>query len=573
MRGVIQNTPDLQRILALPRRTLDIREATYHARELTRMLALDPRESLRPWQGQILHEAIMVGGVYAGAPVGLGKTLLGRLAGVVLDGKRVALIIPGGLRPDTQAMHRQYYGKWVPVPGGITIVSVDELARLENEDYLERMQFDTLIIDEADALKNPRSAAVKRIGRYVGKYLPNVCAWTGTPGRKSITDFAHILVWCLKDKAPVPLKRSEVEFWGLAIDEVSGYRAKARPHPGALERLGGGTEIDGVREAFQRRLHETPGVVIVDGDSCDQPLNVRQIVAPPSTKLEQHFKVFRTEHVTPDGWALSDSLSVYRHAGELGTEMYLRWNPRPPLWWSGPRKNFCSFVRAEVDADRGDTELAVIRANPHEEVVEAWLDVRDKFTPNSEPVWIGDGVLRMCAEWFAAAPRTADVGGSVVWCWTVAFGEALEVMTGFRYYGAGGYDRFGAHLSELPCYGRADREAPPIILSGQANLRGRNLQAWTRNLIVTPPRSAKYLEQMFGRTHRQGQTRPVTVDVLMTSGDTFDGFESSLAEARFGKAVFGITQKLLRAGIVYADVPQDSPFRWARRKRRSTGDE
>jgi hypothetical protein len=562
MRACIQDTPDLRRVCALPRRTLSVEEATARAATLTRMLALKGGVALRPWQGQILHELAMHGGVYGGAPVGLGKTLLNWLAPVVCDAVRPVLIIPGGLRPDVQAAFASYLHTWTSVRGGIRIVSLEELALLANEDLLERIQPDLIIIDEADNLRNVKSAACKRIGRYLASHPAcRVCAWTGTPGRTSVLDVHHLMVWCLREGAPVPLRRGEAAHWAQALDEASGFRAKARPDVGALERLGGGATLAGAREAFRLRLHETPGCVFVDGDSCDQPIHVRQRVAPPSPALEAHFQRFRTAWETPDGWPLSDSLSVYRHAGELGCGLYLRWNPRPPDWWYMPRKEFCAFVRETLEHEHHlDTELAVVREHPEAEPVKAWMAVRDRFKPNSEPVWVDDTVLKACAAWLREEPNTP----SLVWTWTVAFGEALAVHTGLRYHGAGGYTRTGEHITAVPGYGRADAKGvPSLVLSGQANLRGRNLQGWTRNLIVTPPRSARYLEQMFGRTHRQGQTRPVHVDVLCTSGDTFDGFEASLREASFGQAVYGITQKLLRARIVRAYIPRDSPYRWA----------
>ncbi len=560
MRPSVQDTPDLRRVVDLPRRVLDERTMVENARILTKMLHLAPSEALRPPQGQILADAIEQRGVYAGGAVGLGKTLLGWLAPVVLEPKRVVLLLPGGLRPDVLAMHREYYTRWRRFAGGITIISIDEMARIENEDRLFREAPDLIVIDEVDTVRNTRAACARRIARYVGEYEPMVCSWTGTPGRLSIGDFAHVLVWCLKNGAPVPLRESEAKFWGLALDEVSGFRQKARPLAGALERLGGGNSLEGVRAAFHKRLVETPGVVILDGDTCDQPITVSQVVAPPDPVLEKHFKTFRTYHETPDGWPTTDALSVYRHAGELGSGLYLRWNPRPPLWWYGPRKTFASFVREKIDEGHGDTELAIARAFSEDPEVADWLAVKPKFTPNSEPVWLSDSVLRS-----VAARLAAHKGPAIVWTWNVAFGIALQTMTKLRYYGAGGYDMHGGHISALPCYGaNGSGPVPSIILSGQANLRGRNLQAWQHNVIVTPPRSARYLEQMFGRTHRAGQRHAVTFEVVMTSGDTFDGMHSSLREAAFGKAVFGMTQKLLRAKIVPARIPtEDSPYRWA----------
>src|SRR6185503_15741198 len=97
--------------------------------------------------------------------------------------------------------------------------------------------------------------------------------------------------------------------------------------------------------------------------------------------------------------------------------------------------------------------------------------------------------------------------------------------------------------------------------------RGRNLQdKWARNLLVNPPQSGRYLEQLFGRTHRAGQEHPVSVNYLLTSGEIIDAFESAFREASFGRTTNGITQKLLRADVRRAipEITRD-PYRWASR--------
>jgi hypothetical protein len=86
-------------------------------------------------------------------------------------------------------------------------------------------------------------------------------------------------------------------------------------------------------------------------------------------------------------------------------------------------------------------------------------------------------------------------------------------------------------------------------------------------LIVHPPQSAKWYEQIFGRSHRSGQDRGVVVDVLGTSGGILDGFETAIGEAGFAKQTIVLTQKLLRAKIIRATprVTESNRYRWARR--------
>src|SRR6185312_2974973 len=56
-----------------------------------------------------------------------------------------------------------------------------------------------------------------------------------------------------------------------------------------------------------------------------------------------------------------------------------------------------------------------------------------------------------------------------------------------------------------------------VIASTQSNSTGRNLQRWSKNLIVGPSAKADALEQQIGRTHRTGQ-KADAVEVLFFVG-------------------------------------------------------
>src|SRR5688572_1378446 len=399
---------------------------------------------------------------------------------------------------------------------------------------------------------------------------------TGTPGRLSILDFWHLLIWSLRDNAPVPLNNSEAETWAAAIDEKVS-RFGQRPGVGALRELGGegSTLVDRARDGFRKRLTETPGVIIVSKDSSDQPLTLRQVIAPHDPVIEQHFKRFREELETPGGERLSDPLSVYRHAGELGAGYYSVFDPPPPQAWRDARRAWHSFVgdvvEASCDTKRPlDTEAAVARAYPEAWQLKAWREIKGTYTIPSKPVWLSDSVVEYVLDYLAAADKRGEP--TLAFCWSVPLCEALEYASAERaranrdagerpvpWYGRRGMTRSGHYI------GQADKTRS-AILSGQANLRGRNLQAFCRSLFVLPPQSARFLDQCVGRTDRTGQERPVHVDFLCSSGETFDGFERALAEARFGKQTWNTAQKLLKATIERATSPQGT-YRFARKTR------
>ncbi len=550
-------------MVALPRRVPSLTDAEAYARELTRDLVIRPRDglALRPWQGFALVEAIQNEGGYFGLSVGAGKTLLSWLLPYVLNSTNAILGIPAGLRQKTYDDFQSFLGVWKapsPVP---RIVTYEELTQDGAESLLFRLKPDLIVLDECDLLRDQTGSKVRRLADYIGSELPRVVAMTGTPGRNSILDYSHLLIWALKEGAPVPLVPSECDLWAAALDE-DGSQGQNKPHPGALELFGGGSTLAGARAGYRDRLTQTPGVLLIDGDSCDQPLTVTQTLAPEDPLLNEHFEVFRKECMTPDGWFMSDPLSWWRHGGQLGTGMYLRWNPRPPEWWLMPRRDFCKFVRDKIDLGTGPkgqtlhTEKQVIRAFWNHPCVQAWKYVEKKFIPHSEPVWISGSVLIDAAEW---ASSNAD-GPGLVWVGNVEFGQALSTITGLRFYGAKGLDEGGNYIERHP-------KGESAILSWGANLRGRNLQhKWSRNRLINPPQSGRYLEQLIGRTHRAEQEKPVTVEFMLTSGETIDAFESALREAKFGKSTNGITQKLLRAQVERA-IPEitRNPYRWASR--------
>jgi hypothetical protein len=106
-----------------------------------------------------------------------------------------------------------------------------------------------------------------------------------------------------------------------------------------------------------------------------------------------------------------------------------------------------------------------------------------------------------------------------------------------------------------------------MVVSWHANKKGLNLQAWRRHLIVMPPQSAKWLEQLFGRSHRSMQDQPVRFYILGTSGGVLDGFDAAISEARFAKGTISLTQKILRSKITRQKpkLTKSNRFRWAQR--------
>lgn len=551
--NVVSRTKDFQRIEALPRREVRRDEAEKWAALLTPIFALPGADvRLRPWQAYALAEALSCQGLWAALPVGQGKTLLTWLLPTALSAERTMLLVPASLLDKTRASFADLARSWRRPIKPVRTETRERLSVMSGARLIEEYQPDLIVIDEADSLSNPRSAASRRIDRYL-RAQPSTCvvAMTGTPSRKSILNYWHILLWCLGDRAPMPLAHAEANVWAAAIDDHRGRR----PDPGAM-----GQTLEGARAWYRDRLAQTPGVLIVDEDSCDAPITVRVRVGRECQALNQAYARFLLKQESPSGEPITDPLSRWRMDGLLGLGLFSRWRPPPPEEWMAARRGVAKFVRSAIErstfTDPLDTEAQVLRAFPANPAVTHWREVEPTFNGQTEIVWISRAALDDCIAWLG---ESADPG--IVWVKSVDFGAALSRETGLPYYAGGGRTASGARLHAAP-------KGQHLIVSWAANFKGFDLQPWRRQLITQPPQSAKRLEQIFGRAHRAGQDSHVVVDVLATSGGTLDLLETAFSESRGVRDRESLTQKILRAEIVRA-IPKKTEanaFRWARKE-------
>lgn len=567
----VRATPDFARIRSLPRRKVTKAKAERHAEELTPLLALRKDVALRAWQGQALYEVRKCGGGFLSLPVGQGKTLICESLPVLLKSKRSVLIAPASLESKTYADRRSYAGVWRMASPPPRFISTQALSLDANAYLLDEINgtaqghenLDLILIDEGDELSNWKASAIARIDRFLrakrrraGFGEVRVVVLTGTPTRKSILGYWHLLVWCLGDLAPVPLQRAEAETWAAALDEASP-RAGFRSNPGPL-----GADITAARAWYLDRLEHTPGVLLVDEDSAaDVPLTIDFKVAPECPEIDGAFDTLRTRWESPSGEPVTDPLSLNRIEGHLGCGLYTYWQPPPPQEWSDARREIAAFIRKRIAETRHaftplDTEAQVIRAHREHPVVLEWARVKGTFNPlkASRTKWISDATLEAVARWMC---KHSEAGRTcVVWCGSVDFGRRLAELAKVPYYGRQGVDeKSGRELHNA-------RTQSSMVCSWHANKRGFNLQAWTRHAIVLPPQSAKFLEQIFGRSHRAGQNKPVRFTIWLTSGGVVDSFRAAVREARFAQRTIKNTQKILRADV--QDIPElPEGLRWA----------
>lgn len=552
--GAVKDSPELRRIRALPRRQWSGEGAdplyAMLPGEMTDYLRREHGEMrLRPIQAAVLYEAHDYGGAFSTARVGAGKTIISLLAPTVLESKRPLLLIPAKLKIKTLREMQTLRCHW-QITDRLRVESYELLGRVSGSKILDGYQPDLIVADEAHKLKNTKAAVTRRVRRYMNDHPETrFIALSGTATKRSLQDYAHILRWCLGEFAPVPRSFSDLLDWSAALDEHRDM--SKRMAPGALADLMNDEEMDlllsdegdgeqaatAARSAFRRRLVDTPGVVATPEGQLACSLVIEAVEPAYTSTTEEAFSHLRQFWETPDGQPVSDAMTLWRHARELACGFYYRWEPAAPQPWLEARRAWCQFVRKVLKHSRTlDSELQVAREHADTLEYRNWVAVRDTFKPNSVPVWIDDATLKLAAAWM-----TQNVG--LCWVEHQAFGERLSAMTGVPYFGAGG--KCGSVSVE-----QADARKSAIV-SVASNSEGRNLQAWSKNLVVSAPPPGTLWEQMLGRTHRDGQQADeVTVDVVMGCIEQWRGFQRATADARYLEQTLGQEQKLLYADKV-----------------------
>lgn len=557
----VADSSELKRIRALPRRTWTEEEAQRLADELTAILRTPTgTQTLRPIQAIALYEILTLGRLFGAIRVGGGKTLITLLASTVLGSRRAVLILPAALIEKTEADRAEYAKHW-RVDRALRLLSYEFLGRINGAETLNQWQPDLILFDECHRVKNLKAAVTRRINRYFEAH-PNTraLAMSGTILKHSLADFAHILYWTHKENAPIPPPGNELQEWCDALDEDSN--PLNRMGVGALVTLADPKErleenlLTCARKGFQRRLVETPGIVSTGGDKVDCSLYIESLTYDIQPITDENFRKLRDDWETPDGWPLFEPMQVWRHARELALGFHYVWDPRPPDMWLEPRKRYARFVRETLKrSEYLDSELQVRKAIIDGAIVDdentygKWAKVANTFEPNTKPVWHDDSAIKACIKW------TKD-GPGIIWTEHTFFGRRLAKELGVPYFGQKGTDENGNTI---------EGASGAIVASIAANSTGRNLQAWSRNLITSPPTGADAWEQLLGRTHRDGQKADtVTVDVLVGCREHLDALTRAIARAKMTRDTTGAEQKLLLVDLViHKQVNNNSP-RWTK---------
>jgi hypothetical protein len=606
----VDDSEDLQRILNLPRRppvdldsitaqAIVLRETAKYRLDRTgpcRCHELDPTAKcitqLLPVQAVTLREISMAQGLMGSIVVGAGKSFLNILAILALDDCKLGLLlVPANLlrqicvqyemlaehfRVPRIVVHRPE-GDWIghvaqgPV---LHVMSHNAISSPRQSDYIESIRPDVIIIDEIDGFSDLGSSRTIRLNRYFREHgmRTKLCGWSGSITDQKIEEFAHLMIYALKERAPVPISTRNVEDWGRCLNAVDN------PCPaGALKALvgpedDGDNETETVRNAFRRRLEWTQGIIMTSSADVEDhaghgiiDLEICEKIAPPIPAIIEEALALVRKGQRPDtlmgnrhNEIFDDPMKQVRCAREVACGMFYRWIfPRGEARevideWFEARKAWNSEVRAEVTkgerfldsphlcetaARRHHGDLPVDHQRPTWDARHwpRWRDVKGSVEPQTEACRLHPYLVEDAGKWALST-------SGIVWYSMVELAVWVGELTGLPVHGGGvGAEERLEQLLKAPGRTRS------VIASINSHGRGRDglQRRYDQQLILNMPSSSKRCQQLLARLHRRGQKANTVRSLLYIHTDELRAaYDQALRRSDYVEAVLGQKQKL-----------------------------
>jgi len=566
-------------------------------------------------QAWLLHEITIANGLIANAAAGGGKTFVWLLAPLALRNCPICLLlIPSNLTRQIirdyrlLAEHFRVPGIAVHLPGRKTwsapppqrpdgtyeptlhVLPYSRMSGITNSKWIDNLRPDAIISDEVDALSNTESARTMRLGRYFTKFDDTrFVGGTGSLTNAEIEEIWHLSLLALRDMSPLPMDAETVKDWGRCLNAV--------PNPcpvGALARfLEPGEPETNIRNAFRRRLRETPGFVLIEGEQIVQTSSGEKVeIEILERKISQVPELVERalgmvdKNLRPDtlGGAdldeiLLDDLAKARCAREVSTGVFYKWD-YPPIDWSTRRpssrgapqeralvkewntRRSCWHSELRAKTLRGEENLdspglcenaarrawGLLPKDPNlpewqAEFLLPWLEIEDKVIPVPKAVRLHSFLADDAALW-------ATQNNGIIWysmtdlaeCVAERARELYGLKIPIHRGGPGGEEALMAETGE-----RA------ILCSIKSNGRGVD---GLQNIFTTPENAVQYYlnlpasdrmwAQSLARLHRRGQESPVVTTYIPLHTPAYrKAFSSALRCANYVEELTGEARKLL----------------------------
>lgn len=563
----VPHSPELQRIVDLPRRRPF---ADYGPGELDELVEFQTQKyrrpggtmRLKPVQAFALKEIEAYGGLLGPIGVGEGKTLISLLAPVALGAKRPLLLVKADLRAKLWDVDYPLLAQHWRIPHladhpiayadqtvTLHVASYEELSNDAGVELFGRLKPDCVPADEAHTLAPlVRSTRSTRWHIAAKKYRPKFVALTGTLLSRSVRQGSKLAFYSLGDGSPFPTDYPTLESFALALD----FEDDECCEPGAL-RLLAADAAEGTKAAFARRVVETPGVVATKATSVSHiglVFRERKVTIPVT--VQRALDELRHSWVSPSGEEITDDLSFSRAARQLAAGFYYRWrwpesvSESTRRGWLAARREWFREVRDYLSTPRRngvDSEARYERAVDAGDIQSAtypeWCAFRDGCaSPVTEAVWIDD----FCA---TDAAQFGNEQPCIIWYTHDALGRKIAELGGFQLYE-------GGELNSARILKENGKRS--IVVSANAHYEGKDLTAFSRQLVTTPRPAGRWWEQLLGRTQREGQkAEEVEVYNYTHTPELRSALTRAVRNARWMSEMNnGADQRLLKASFTFS---------------------
>lgn len=546
---------ETDRVVALPRRALTVDRRPWADGYFRRPGAT---MATREVQAAALWEIATVGGFFGPIAVGWGKTLICYLAPRALGVSRAVLLLPAPLVPNYEAEVAKYAAAgWEAGTATVTLVPYHQLSDPRCSALLEELAPEAIIADEVHNLRNASAARTRRFLRYMETHP--ACRFVGMSGTMfgtSIADGAHLAALALRHGSPLPHPGSaHLGLWSHVLDEGAIPTATETEYyheivtrtllPDPDDRAG--SMRSAARRAAYLRIVETAGVVATSEPSCTLPLRVeRETATAPDECLSAASAVIETWEL-PNGDFVDSDAHAVAASRNLTAGFYYSWDweavgGRNDAWllaraaWaralrdelaSSARTGYDSpaLVQRALDADIARDPTVVNRRYLHW-AWDAWKRWQEEQEPPPVIVnWLSTFLLDDVTARYKSDPV-------IVWYSSSAMEDGLRER-GWEVHGSEDETFVGP--------------ARPLAASIAVHGTGRNLQDWSRSVVLEPPASGVAWEQLLGRMHRPGQTASEVVCSVYSPGPASSGaISAARRKAMFLQDVQGQEQRLVK---------------------------
>jgi hypothetical protein len=571
---------------------------------------------------------MLAGGLFGYIGVGYGKTLISIGCGNAAYRKghrKILLLVPPSV--STQLIKndlpklRKEIGIDMPVNiisgataakrmkesqkrSGIFIMSYSQLSLDDTDDVIENINPTVIIADEAHTLCNVDSAQTKRVKRHMDAYpATEFVALSGTMGKKSLSNYYHIMKWCLKENTPCPLIVSELDQWKEILDTTF----MEHTHSSALDPLLNWArrhfpkekwkkgEIASYRKAFRYRVETALGVVYSSDATIGTSIMMENKPVKNPEKVEGWDKLqdllMQVEDLdmSPSGDQIEYPIHKFRYNFELTAGFYnkLVWpdldklqevkkithsQAKDLLDRSKEHHHHLQIYHKDLrnwikeNSCRGmDTPMQIGNNMYHngardvgDHLFNSWtvarkLEFEGMLERDSIPVRVCPYKINHAIKWVKSLKRKKGEG-VLVWFYNKCMGNWL-----YEAFREAGIDCVYCPSGKIGANRITDEEnkSKILIASSGSYYQGFNLQPVKHVLLTQFRREAHVMEQLLGRNHRTGSPYD---ELVFHTCNTIE-FDHQMMSAVLADSLFqhqtGVRQKLIYAA--YAENPKIVP--------------